>query len=298
MNLNQLKLFYQAVKSGSLSSAARELHITQPAVTKGIQRLQEHYEVKLFHRLGKRLTLTPAGEALFDVSEKIFEMAKKAEDCLHEFREAETARLRIHASESFGAYYLPDIINRFNQAFPKVRVTVDILPNRHVVDNTADLKNDLGFISQPIVHKKLTSVEVAEDELVFIVPPGHPLEGKGALVPEDLAGQTLIMHEDGSVIQDMIHQLMAVNRITCTTSMTLSNNEAIKRAVEGGAGITLISQKVVSEEIRTGRLTALKLHESTNSRTFYMICHREKYISTTLQAFMDLVVQWPHVKAH
>jgi len=292
VNLNQLKLFYQAVKSGSLSTAARELNITQPAVTKGIQRLQEHYEVKLVHRLGKRLTLTKAGNSLFAISEKIFEMEQKAEDSLREYREGETARLRIHASESFGAYYLPEVINRFNQSFPDVRVKVDVLPNRRVIENTAEMKNDLGFVSQPISHKKLTSVEVAEDELVFIVPPGHPLAGKEVLAPEDLAGQTIIMHEDGSVIQDAIHRLMAVNRISYTTPMTLSNNEAIKRAVAGGAGITLISKKVAAEEIRTGRLKAVLMAEPDNARKFYMLRHKEKHVFSTLKSFMDLMARW------
>lgn len=291
MNLNQLKLFYQAVKSGSLSAAAQELHITQPAVTKGIQRLQEHYEVKLVHRMGKKLTLTRAGASLYAVSEKIFEMEQKAEDCLREYRKEETSRLRIDASESFGAYYLPEVINRFNHLFPNVRVTVDVLPNRRVVENTAGLNNDLGFISQSIAHPKLFSVAIAKEELVFIVPPAHPLAEKEKMVPADLSDQTIIMHEDGSALHEKINRLMAANRIVYTTPLTLSNNEAIKRAVAGGSGITLISRKVASEEIRTGRLKAVGMEGSAISRKFYMIHHKEKHLFTNLQSFMDLMIR-------
>ncbi len=143
MNLNQLKLFYLAVKRKNLSLAAAELNITQPAVTKGIQRLQQHYEVKLVHRLGKRLERTQPGDARYRLAEQIFKLEKLAEECLHEYQQAQMNHIRIHASESFGAYYLPGIINRFNRAHPTVQVTVDIVPNKQVLENTLDLQDTL-----------------------------------------------------------------------------------------------------------------------------------------------------------
>jgi DNA-binding transcriptional LysR family regulator len=113
VNLNQLKLFYLAIKRQSLSNAAAELNITQPAVSKGIQRLQAYYEIKLVERLGKKLVLTKAGAALYEIADKIFAMEKLAEESIRSFRVKEGDQLRIHASESFGAYYLPVLINHF-----------------------------------------------------------------------------------------------------------------------------------------------------------------------------------------
>jgi len=298
VNLNQLKLFYLAVKRKNLSIAARELHITQPAVTKGIQRLQEHYEVKLMHRLGKNLALTPAGQALFEIAEKIFEMEKQAEDCLQDYRRRETVKLRIHASESFGAYYLPEVINRFNQSNPKIQVILDIMPNSQVVENTLGLKNDLGFVSHPVQHNKLVVREVLEDKLVIIVPPDHQLAGGEVVVPRDLADQVMIMHEAGSVIQDVLHNLMADHHISFSMPVTFSNNEAIKRAVEGGTGIALISRKVAEEEIRTGRLMTVPLDAPSMFRKFYMIHHREKHIFSPMQRFLDLIFQWASEFVH
>ena len=126
MNLNQLKLFYLTFKRNSLSNAAAELNITQPAVTKGIQRLQEYYEIKFVERLGKKLVLTKAGTALYEIADKIFTMEKLAEESIRSFRIEEGGQLRIHASESFGAYYLPAFVNQFKALNPTIRVKVDI----------------------------------------------------------------------------------------------------------------------------------------------------------------------------
>jgi DNA-binding transcriptional LysR family regulator len=291
MNLNQLKLFYLAVKRKNLSLAAAELNITQPAVTKGIQRLEQHYEVKLVHRLGKKMALTQAGDALYRLAEQIFELEKLAEQCLYEYQPAQMSHIRIHASESFGAYHLPGIINRFNRAHPAVKVTVDIVPNEQVLENTLGLENDLGCISHPVENKKLCVTEILEDELVIIVPPGHAFSAKNRLKPLDLEGQVMIMHEEGSIFQEFIHRLRAENNITLSMPITLSNNEAIKRAVEAGTGIALISRQVAREEIHSKKLIAIPLSGSNLVRKFYLIYHKDKYLSESVRRLVDMVIE-------
>ncbi len=292
MNLNQLKLFYLAVKNKSVSQAARELNITQPAVTKGIRRIQEYYNVPLVHRMGKKLALTDAGNTLYKISEKIFELEKLAEDSLSEYQQETLKSLCIHTSESFGAYFLPSIINRFNRAHPDIHVTVDILPNRQVVENTINFKNDMGFISSPVKNKKLIIRDVLEDELVIIVPPGHPFTGKIRLAPTDLEGETMIMHEEGSILQDMIKTFMADSGISLSMPITLSNNEAIKRAVEGKAGIAMMSKRVVAKEVQSKRLAALPISGPPMIRKFHLIHHRNKLLIKPVAALIDIVDQW------
>src|SRR4030043_97674 len=197
MNLNQLKVFYLAAKHGSMSAAAEVLCITQPAVTKGIQRLQEYYEIKLFNRSGKKMVLTDAGEALYGIAESIFEMEHQAEESLRDFQQRKKGFIRILSSESFGSYYLPFIINRFSKANPRIRISVDLLPTEQIVEKTVALSNDLGFISYPVPHKKLFMREILEDSYQIIVPPGHPFALKAVIEPEDLAGQSGIVHEKG-----------------------------------------------------------------------------------------------------
>ncbi|MBT3807297.1 MAG: LysR family transcriptional regulator [Desulfobacula sp.] len=291
MNLNQLKLFYLAVKHKSLSHAAEELNITQPAVTKGIQRLQEYYEVPLVHKLGKNMELTLAGDNLFQIAKKIFDLENIADDCMTDFQSENLKHLKINASESFGAYYLPEFINRFNVKSPKVRVTLEVLSNQLVVENTINLKNDIGFVSFPVKDRKLNTIEIVKDEIVIILGTSHSLAQKKQLKATDLEGHMIIMHEQGSYFQKMIHDLLKANNVSVTMPITFSNNEAIKRAVEGGTGIAPISKKVAAKEIESGKLIALSLSSTALYRTFYMIHHMEKHISEPLKQFMNLIQQ-------
>ena len=292
MNLNQLKIFYYAAKKGNLSSAANELFITQPAVTKGIQRLQEHYEIKFVDFVGKKLMLTDAGEVLYQIAEKIFEMEKQAEESIRDFQQRKRGQIKILSSESFGDYYLPRIIITFSKAYPLVQVSMNILPTEQVVEKTASLNCDLGFISYPVEHKKLSLTEVLEDKLVIIAAPDHPLMPKKNLKPRDLEGQDFIMHEKGSAPRRAIEELIRKNNISVGRPLELSSNRAIKRAVEERAGIALISRKVANEEIRAKRLKAVSLADPTMTRKFYLIHHKDKYISESLRLMMDMVFSW------
>ena len=292
MNLNQLKIFYLAAKQGSLSAAAEALYITQPAVTKGIQRLQEHYEIKLFNRFGKKMALTDAGEVLYGIAESIFELENQAEESLRDFQQRKRGFIRILSSESFGAYYLPFILNRFSRLNPKIRISVEILPTEQIVENTAALYNDIGFISYPVPHKKLSLHEVLEDSYQVIVPAGHPLAAKAVIEPADLFGQSLIVHEKGSAPRKSTDEFLRRHSITIPIPLELSNNEAIKTAVEEGLGVAVITRRVVSKEIGMGTLRAIPLADAAMKRKFYLIHHKDKYISRPLQGLIDTVSQW------
>ena len=292
MNLNQLKIFYLAAKHGSLSAAAESLYITQPAVTKGIQRLQENCEIKLFNRFGKKMALTDAGEALVGIAESIFELESQAEESLRDFQQRKRGFIRILSSESFGSYYLPFILNRFSRENPKIRIAMEILPTELIVEKTATLSNDIGFISYPVPHKKLLAREVLEDSYQIIVPADHPFAGKTVITPQDLSGQSLIVHEKGSAPRKSTEEFIRRHSINVSIPMELSNNEAIKTAVEEGIGVAIITRRVVSKEIGMGRLRAIPLSDPSMKRKFYLIHHKDKYLSRPLQGLIDMVYQW------
>ena len=292
MNLNQLKIFYLAAKRKNLSVAAEDLFITQPAVTKGIQRLQEFYDMKFVDHIGKKLILTDAGEVLYEIAEKIFELESKAEESIRDFQQRKRGRIRILSSESFGDYYLPRIIIPFSKTYPLVRITMSILPTEQVVDNTATLNSDLGFVSYPVEHKKLVVREVLEDQLVIITPPNHPLVSHPSLTHRHLEGQMLIMHEAGSAPRRAIENYIRKNNLSINVHLELSSNRAIKRAVEDGIGIALISRRVANEEIRDKRLCAISLSDPSMTRKFYMVQHKDKYLSESLQNFIEMVFKW------
>lgn len=292
MNLNQLKIFYFAAKHGTLSAAAEALCVTQPAITKGIQRLQEHCEIKLFNRFGKKMALTDAGEVLYRIAESIFEMEEQAEESLRDFQQRKRGFIRILASESFGSYYLPFILNRFSRDNPKIRISMEILPTELIVEKTATLSNDIGFISYDVSHKKLLTREVLEDSYQIIVPTDHPFAGKDVIEPQDLSGQSLIVHEKGSAPRQSTEDFIRRHDIHVSIPLELSNNEAIKAAVEEGIGIAVITRRVVSKELKLGSLKAIPLSDPSMKRKFYLIHHKDKYLSRPLQGLIDMVDQW------
>ena len=293
MNFNQLKAFYYTVKCGSLSAAAEALYITQPAVTKQIQQLQSTYGIKLLNRFGKKMVLTDAGEVLYDFASKIFEAESQAEEILRDFQERKSGRIRIHASESFGAYYLPSILHHFREkCSSQIQILVHIFPNPVIIENTAKLENDLGFISYPVEHKKLVIREVLEDRLVLIVPPLHAFARMKLIQPRHLEGQPIIMHEKGSGTRHILDEFIQKNHLSVSISLELSNNEAIKRAVEQGMGLSVISENVVREEVQRKKLKAIPLADPTLKRKFYLIHHKDKYLSHPLRVFLQMVDQW------
>jgi len=292
MNLNQLKLFYLAIKRKSLSNAAAELNITQPAVTKGIQRLQEYYEIKFVERFGKKLVLTKAGKELYRIADKIFNMEKLAEESIRSFQLDEGGQLRVHTSESFGAYYLPALINHFKALNPAVRVKVDILTTDTVVENTVGLQNEIGFISYPVEHKKLIITEVFKEKLIIIVSPRHRLAALTEIQSRDLEGQAMIMHEHGSALQIAVDKFLEEEKVQISKYLEFSNNEAIKRAVAEGDGIALISEKVAAEEINAGKLTGIPVSGPPITRTFYMIQSKDKFVSKPLAGLLEMVQKW------
>jgi DNA-binding transcriptional LysR family regulator len=291
MNLNQLKIFYLVIKRGSLTAAASELNITQPAVTQAVKRLQEHHDVRLVERPGKKLVLTEAGKELYQIAHRLFQLERLAEDCIRSFREEEDGHLRIQTSETFGGYYLPELINRYQRLHPETTVSVDVLPNEKVVEGAASLASDVGFISYPIRHPKLVLREILEERLVLIVAPDHPLARRKIIQLKDLHGQPVIMHEHGSALQKAMAELLGEDRPRKVHFLEFSNNEAIKRAVATGSGMALISEKAADEEIRAGKLKSPKLAGPPIIRKFYMVHHKSKYMSRPLSSLMDMVAR-------
>lgn len=292
MNLNQLKIFYLAAKCRNLTSAAEKLYITQPAVTRGIQRLQNFYGIKLFKKLGRKLELTYSGKGLYEIAERIFELEGMAEDYIQDFQLHKRGHLRIDTSETFGTHYLPFIINRFSRLNPKLQITVKAMTNKGVAQRTIERANDVGFISFPIVHRKLTLQTIIEEDLVIIVPHDHDFSNKCQLNPKELEGQSVIMHEKGSVHQKIIDGLVKKYKISLSKHIEFSNNEAVKRAVEAGIGIALISRKVARDEIESGKLNAVSLSDESAKRQFYLVYRNDKIISEPIQRLIDTVYLW------
>ncbi|RKX91371.1 MAG: hypothetical protein DRP84_11715 [Spirochaetes bacterium] len=292
MNLYQLKVFYYAAKYESLSRAAEKLYITQPAVTKQIQQLQNNYGIKLLNRFGKKMVLTDAGRNLFSIAENILELETRAEESIRDYQQLKSGNINIISSETFGAYYLPFILIDYIKLNPNIKIATNILPVEEVHENVLSLKCDVGFVSYVIEDPRIVSKRIVEDSIVLIVSKKHPFADKKYFSPSDLEGQNFIMHEKGSATRRIVDEYLTKNNVNVKIKFELSNNEAIKRIVENNNEIALVTKNIAIEEIKSKKLIGIPGKDKFLKRSFYMIYHKDKYFSKPLSKLAKIVNDW------
>ncbi|MCE5264708.1 MAG: LysR family transcriptional regulator [Deltaproteobacteria bacterium] len=287
MHLNQLWAFYQVAKYKSFSQAAEALFLSQPSVSNQVKLLEESCGLKLFDRTGRSVELTNAGEILLSYAERIFNLAKEADSVIEEIKGLKAGGIRISASNTFGAYYLPDILDLFRKKHPQIEIRMNVGYTQTVVEDVLSFRSDLGLIGREIAHPNIVAIPLLEEELILIVPPDHPFAGRGEIDLAELQAHPFIMSEVGSGVRDITEKILAGAKVSVRVVMELGENEAMKRAVASGLGITLISATVAQRELEAGQVRAVRLSGTQLLRKFNIILHKDKYISKLIRAFMD-----------
>jgi LysR family transcriptional regulator, transcriptional activator of the cysJI operon len=289
MNFNQLRIFYSVAKNNSVTLAAKELFLTQPAVSIQIHLLEEEYGLKLFNRFGKGIKLTEEGYVLLSYAEKIFNLSDEADEALRQIRSLQRGKLKISSSLTIGAYYLPQLFEIFKLQYPNIVIQMDTSNSHEVIENVLSFKNDIGFIGIDYTDKHLVKIPFITEGLVLIAPPDHQLTQKRTISFKDLKKQKMIMREKGSGTRELIEHELKKHRVSVETVMELGSNEAIKQAVEAGLGISIMSNNVVKLEDSQGKIKILHLsHNRGIRRRFYIIYHKDKYLSELLKTFLRI----------
>jgi DNA-binding transcriptional LysR family regulator len=294
MNLNQLWIFYHVAKLKSFSLAAKELFLTQPSISTQVKLLENSYQIRLFERYGKRIELTHYGKRLFDYAEKIFNLSREANNVIEDLKGMTAGNLKIETSLTLGSYYLSDILVAFASKFPNITVQMGVGNTQEVVQNVLTFKVDLGFIGHTESHEKLVVIPFIEEELVIIVPPSHEFGRRSTIQLSRLNGQPFIMREQGSMTREEVERIFNKERIFVKVIMELASNEAIKRAVESGVGISIISANVVKREVKAGLLKVVRLSGKRVTRHFSIIYHKDKYLSNIIQSFLKMTAEHAH----
>jgi LysR family transcriptional regulator, transcriptional activator of the cysJI operon len=287
MHLNQLWVFYHVAKHKSFSLAAEALFLSQPSVSNQVKLLEKIYGLKLFDRSGRGVELTNAGEILLSYAERIFSLAKEADSVIEEIQELKAGGIRISASNTLGAYYLPDILDLFRKKYPRVEIRMNVGYTQTVVEDILAFRSDLGMIGREVKHPSIVVIPLWEEELVLIVPPGHRFAECRVIDLSGLQDQPFIMSERGSGVREITEEILSRAKVSPRVVMELGENEAIKRAVASGLGIALISATVARRELDAGLIRAVCLPGSRILRKFNIIHHKDKYISKLIRAFMD-----------
>ena len=292
MNLDNLKSFYYTAKFSSFTKAALYLDITQPSVTRQVQDLQEKTGFALINKTGKSFILTDAGNMLYSMAEAIFEIESRIEENIGDYKRQKSGNIVINTINSFSSYYLPDFMPEFIKKYPDIKLSVYAMPDENVVSTTSRFENDFGIVSHKVRNPKIMSRELFNEKIVLISSPDQPLAKKERIGPAQLNNLPMILFEKESGTMDSTENFMRRNGISFKTVCIISDSEAVKNMVRHKAGYALISKKVVEKEVASGDLVALYIDDSSLTRKFYMIYHKDKYFSENLQCFIDIMFQW------
>jgi len=287
-----LQVFYTVAKRLSYSRAAEELYISQPAVSRHVHALEKDLGAKLLGQSGNRVYLTDAGRIVFDYAQRVFALTEEAKRALLELEGLERGYLRLGASSTPGVYLLPPLVTLFRARYPGVEVSLTIGNSQDIEERVVRNELDLGFVGARFL-AQLQVQPYLRDELVLIVPVGHPLAGREVVRPEEIERESLILRESGSGTRRVVEEGLAQAGLRLRRPLELRGCEAVKRAVAAGMGIAFVSGYSVQLEVAHGMLRTVAMPDLRLSRELSIVSPKDVRPSAAALAFLALVRKTP-----
>lgn len=290
LTLRQLKVFEVVARHSSYTRAARELHLTQPAVSMQIKQLEENLGLPLFEQLGKKIFLTEAGQEMYRYSKSIAGQLAEAQAVLAELKDLERGNLKI-AVASTANYFATQLLASFRRAHPQITVNLDVTNRESLLNHLDQNDIDLAIMGQPPEGHDLHAESFMENPLVVIAAPDHALASQKKIEVARLAEETLIVREAGSGTRSASERFFQHHQIAPRTGLVMSTNEAIKQAVQAGMGLAVVSLHTVSLELETGRLALLDVQFFPIRRSWFVVHRQNKRLSAIAQAFKQFLLE-------
>jgi LysR family transcriptional regulator, low CO2-responsive transcriptional regulator len=257
MNLHQLEIFRAVAERGSVSRAAEALFLSQPGVSLQIKALEKSLGLNLFEKHGRTLRLTEAGQELLKYSERIFALLDETRQVMEELGGAKRGTVKVAASTTAGIYVVPPALGVFHRANPQIKLTLDVVNRITAQERLLNDEVDLAVMGL-IEHPQDLEVEAfAPNELVVIAAPDHPLTRRRRIPLEALAGETLLLREQGSGTRTDVEAMLAQRGITVSVMMELRSSGAIKQAVAAGLGVAVMPLGALELELLAQRVAVL-----------------------------------------
>lgn len=294
MNLKQLEAFVQVAEGGSFSKAAKQLFLTQPTVSAHISSLEKELDARLFVRNTKEVSLSEDGKVLFGYAKQMVELEKKIEETFCAVKEKENHCITIAASTIPAQYLLPEILAKFVEKYPNEQFKITETDSARVVDQVVDHAIDIGFTGTVLEKKHCKYIPFYRDELVVITPNAEKFRG---ISPDSkdlnwITKEPVILREEGSgTRKEAVKQLrnlgIEIEKMNIVAS--IANPETIKRSVENGMGISVISRLAAAEETRTGRLLSFPIYTEDGGRDLNLVYNKNFHLSNSAEKFIKIV---------
>ena len=284
-SLRQLQSFQEVARHLSYTRAAEVLHLTQPAVFAQVRQLEGQIGHKLIERLGKTLFLTDAGETVLTTAQAVLAEIENLEMRLAEMQGLARGRLRL-AVVSTAKYDIPGRIGSYNADFPGIEVVLTVCNRRELLARFSDNADDLYILGTPPEGMAAEVSRYAENPLIVIAPPDHPLAGQRNLTVKDLTAYPFLMRESGSGTRLAAERCFEDAGVEPRVRMELGANEAVKQGVIAGLGVSVLSRGTVALELRHGYLVELDVKPFPIIRHWHVVWPKGKRLSLAAEAFL------------
>ncbi len=290
LTLRQLQVFEALARYGSFTRAAEELCLTQPTVSAQVKNLSDACGLPLYEQIGKRIYFTAAGEELYAACREIFDRIARVEMLLADMKGLKQGQLRL-AVVTTAKYFAPRLLGPFCQKYPGIDVALKVTNRERILERLAQNQDDLYILGQPPDELPTESRPFLENPLVVLAPNTHPLARGGRIPLARLAEEPFLVREAGSGTRKAVERLFAEHGLTPKVRMELGSNEAIKQAIVGGLGISVLSRHTIALDAAVGQLTVLDVEHFPIRREWYVVYLAGKQLSVVAQAFLDHLLQ-------
>lgn len=286
--LHQLKVFEAAARHGSFTRAAEELFLTQPTVSMQIKQLTKSVGLPLFEQVGKRLFLTEAGRELFATCREIFNVISQFEITVADLKGLKQGSLRL-AVITTAKYIIPRLLGPFCELYPGIDVSLQVTNHEGILERMTANLDDLYIMSQLPEHLDIQFQPFLENPLVVFAPVNHPLSTETNISLERLAQEPFIMREPGSGTRRAIQSLLEENGIKVKVKLELGSNEAIKQAIAGGLGISVLSRHTLLTDAH--QFSILDAQHFPIKRTWYIVHPSGKQLSIVARTYYEYLLE-------
>lgn len=285
MRYVQLRAFHYVAICGGFSRAAEALFLTQPAISDQVRKLEEEYDVLLFNRHKKQVTLTQHGQKLLEITHRMFDTEQQALDLLSESKALRSGTLRIVAD---AAHHLLHVLGRFRERYPGIRITVRAGNTETVISSLFAYEADLGVLGEIPESREFEILHLNSTPIVAFVAGSHPLAGRRSVSFEELAMHPLIMRERGSKTRHKLETMAQSLGVTLKPTIEAEGREAVREIVASGAGVGFVSS---AEFGHHGRLAPLQIEAPQMMMDEALVCLRERSGSKLVRAFWAIAEQ-------
>jgi LysR family transcriptional regulator, low CO2-responsive transcriptional regulator len=284
VTFHQLKVFEVTARRGSFTRAAEELFLTQPTVSIQMKQLTKAVGLPLFEQVGKRLYLTEAGKELLNTCQDIFERLDQFEMTVSDLQGLQRGQLRLSVITT-AKYVIPRLLGPFCQQYPGIDVALIVTNHEHILERLRDNLDDLYIPSQMPDNMDVHCHPFLENPLVVLASRKHPLAGEAHIPIERLNNEPFIMRELGSGTRQAVEQLFEAHNISIKVRLELGSNEAIKQAVAGGLGISVLSRHCMALEGEGGQIALLNVEHFPIERYWNIVHPKGKNLSVVARTF-------------